>query len=362
MAGIRERIHTLAIPTPFPVGPVNVYLIEGDPLTLVDTGPLTKAARDALVGSLSELGYTLSDIEQVIVTHSHRDHVGQLQRVVGASDAPVLSHHRNLHWLVDFEVEWVRRLGFYTMYLYQAGLPEEKVSAMRDLMSHGIHLGASIQEERLQALHDGDEIRAGGVEWQVFHMPGHASGHLVMYQPEAGLIIAGDLLLATISSNPVLESPARGNSTRPRSLVEYLKSLRRLAELEASETLTGHGPPVADHRGLVNERIAMHGRRLDRIANFLVDGRRDPDPAPSVASSQSQRGTHREVEWRTPYQVCQSLFPELAEFEAFLGMSEAIAHLDVLEDEDRAVAEKRGGFFYYRARSETGDRRLETGD
>jgi glyoxylase-like metal-dependent hydrolase (beta-lactamase superfamily II) len=328
MTGLRNRIHTLAIPTPFPVGPVNVYLIEGDPLTLVDTGPHTEAAHEALLAGLSDLGYGLSDIRQIVVTHSHLDHIGQLRRVVQASDARVLSHHKSFYWLADFEVEWVRRLTFYGSYLYQAGLPDEQVAAVRELMAFGIRLGASVPEDRLRPLHHGDSIRAGGVEWSMLHTPGHASGHLAMYQPEAGIILVGDLLLAEISSNPVLESPARGESERPRSLVEYLNSLRRLAELDASQTLTGHGPPVADHRRLIAERLAMHSRRLDRIADFLADGR------------------------RTPYEVCQAVFPNLAEHDIFLGMSEVIGHLDVLEDEGRIVAEKQGGLLHYRA---TGD-------
>ncbi|RME43966.1 MAG: MBL fold metallo-hydrolase [Chloroflexi bacterium] len=340
MTDIRDRIHAFAIPTPFPVGPVNVYLIEGDPLTLVDTGPRIDAAREALHAGLSELGYTLRDIEQVVVTHSHLDHIGQLQHVTSACDAPVLSHHRNVHWLVDFEVEWVRRLTFYGMYLYQAGLPEEQVATVRELMSGGIRLGASIPEERFRPLRHGDRIQAGGVEWTVYHMPGHASGHLVLYQPEAGIILAGDLLLAEVSSNPVLESPARGESERPRSLTAYLDSLQRLAELDAARILTGHGPPITDHRRLIAERLTMHRRRLDRIAGFLAEGRRSAHDRASPAG-------------RTPFEVCRAVFPNLAERDIFLGMSEVIGHLDVLEDEGRIVAEKHGGLLFYRPR--TGD-------
>lgn len=323
MTGLRDRIHTFAVPTPFPVGPINVYLIEGDPLTLVDSGPRTEIARDTFLSGLSELGYELNDIEQIVVTHGHLDHIGQLQRLVRASDAQVLSHYRNLYWLVDFEVEWVRRLTFYGSYLCRAGLPEEQVTAVRELMSPGIRLGASISEGRLRSLHDGDEVRVGGVDWSVLHMPGHASGHIVLYQPEAGIILAGDLLLAEISSNPVLESPARGETDRPRSLVDYLDSLQRLAELDASYTLAGHGPPIHDHRELVAERLTMHRRRLDRIADFLADGR------------------------RTPYEVCQALFPDLAQHDVFLGMSEVIGHLDVLVDEGYVV-EQRDHVLYYK--------------
>lgn len=326
MTELRDRIQTFAIPTPFPVGPVNLYLIEGKPLTLVDTGPRTSTARNALLAGLSNLGYAFSDIDQIVVTHSHLDHIGQLHRLVRTSDARVLSHHKNFYWLTDFEVEWARRLAFYGSYLYQAGLPGEQLAAVGDLMSSLIRLGDSIPRERLHPLHNGDTIASGGVEWSVFHMPGHASGHIVLHQPEAGIILAGDLLLGEISSNPVLESPARGEHKRPHSLVEYLDSLQRLADLDASQILAGHGPAIADHRGLVAERVAMHRRRLNRIADFLGDG------------------------WRTPYEVCQALFPDLTEHDIFLGMSEVIGHLDVLEEKGRIVSEKRGGLLYYNVR------------
>lgn len=325
MIDIQHLVHPLAVPTPFPVGAVNLYLIEGTPLTLVDVGPRTEAAQDVLIDGLAQLGYRLSDIEQVVVTHSHLDHIGLLQGVVEASGAQVLSHHKNFYWLVDFEVEWVRRLAFYSTYLYQAGLPEEQVAEVRELMAPGVHMGASIPADRLCSLHHGEKIEAGGIEWSVLHMPGHASGHLVLYQPDARLVIAGDLLLAKISSNPVLESPARGERERPRSLVEYLDSLSRLAALDVSRLLAGHGPPILDHRGLVAERIAMHRDRLTQIVGILAEGR------------------------RTPYQVCQALFPNLAEYDIFLGMSEVIGHLDILEAEGRIVAEQRDGLWYYTA-------------
>ena len=65
VTSITSNLHQLVIPTPFPVGPVNVYLARGaaEPLTLIDTGPRTDEARTALEQSLAALGYALSDVE-----------------------------------------------------------------------------------------------------------------------------------------------------------------------------------------------------------------------------------------------------------------------------------------------------------
>ena len=77
-------IHRLAIPTPFAVGRVNTYLIEDDPLTLVDSGPNSGRALDELQGQLHEHGHSIEDIELIIVTHQHIDHIGLVEIVAVA--------------------------------------------------------------------------------------------------------------------------------------------------------------------------------------------------------------------------------------------------------------------------------------
>ena len=78
---VAKGIYQIEIPTPFAVGPVNVYLLEGDYLTLVDTGALTEEAWEALNQGIKEIGYEVKDIKQVVLTHHHVDHCGMLERV-----------------------------------------------------------------------------------------------------------------------------------------------------------------------------------------------------------------------------------------------------------------------------------------
>src|ERR687895_1630528 len=82
-------IHRLAIPTPFAVGRVNVYLIDDEPLTLVDAGPNSGTSFDALQRGIAALGHTLEDIELVILTHQHIDHLGLVAIVASHSGADV---------------------------------------------------------------------------------------------------------------------------------------------------------------------------------------------------------------------------------------------------------------------------------
>ena len=82
-------IHCLPIPTPFAVGRVNCYLIEDDPLTLVDTGPNSGKALDALERALDEHGRRIEDLERIVITHQHIDHLGLVGILADRSGAEV---------------------------------------------------------------------------------------------------------------------------------------------------------------------------------------------------------------------------------------------------------------------------------
>ena len=84
-------IHTLSIPTPFAVGRVNCYLIDDDPLTLVDTGPNSGKALDELDVALRAHGRRIDDLERIVITHQHLDHMGLVGILARRSQAEVVT-------------------------------------------------------------------------------------------------------------------------------------------------------------------------------------------------------------------------------------------------------------------------------
>lgn len=78
------RLQQLVLPTPWEVGPVQIYVVLGDPLTLIDTGVKSPASRAALEAAFDALGHGLEEVERVILTHHHGDHLGQAQSLRGA--------------------------------------------------------------------------------------------------------------------------------------------------------------------------------------------------------------------------------------------------------------------------------------
>ena len=160
----------------------------------------------------------------------------------------------------------------------------------------------------------------GSTTWRALHTPGHALGHLCFYHQESKLLLSGDHLLRDITSNPVLETPRRGVRERPRSLPDYVQSLRRVRELEIRKVLPGHGEPLYDHRALIDAILTHHAVRGALILQLLREGE------------------------RTVYELGVALFGgELPGVELFLVMSEIIGHLDILELAGKAVRVEEDG-------------------
>src|ERR1700742_3009961 len=121
------KIIPLSIPTPFYVGPVNVYLIREDPLTLIDVGPKTDEAARALREKLGSHGVKFSDVRRIVLTHAHEDHCGLAKRVRDeAQDAEVLIHDWETgHLFGRLAQEEHRQL------MLRSGVPEKVFAELR---------------------------------------------------------------------------------------------------------------------------------------------------------------------------------------------------------------------------------------
>ena len=86
---LRHDHHRLRIPTPFAVGRVNCYLLEDEPLTLIDTGANSGKGLDELEHQLAEHGRSIEELELLILTHQHIDHIGLAEIIASRSGAEV---------------------------------------------------------------------------------------------------------------------------------------------------------------------------------------------------------------------------------------------------------------------------------
>jgi glyoxylase-like metal-dependent hydrolase (beta-lactamase superfamily II) len=311
------QVHRIEVPTPFPVGPVNAYLLAGDPLTLVDAGPKTEAAQAALEVGVQAAGHRIEEIRRIVLTHGHTDHFGNARWVAGRSGAEILAHPSDRPKFAGdrWVIEHLRR------HFLAAGLPESFLESFTARMRAMRSLFDPISEYR--PLNDGDGLDLDRSRLRVLHCPGHSLGHICLYHDD-GILMAGDLLLEEISPNPIVEFDERG--IRIPTLPQYLHSLRRVLLLNCDLAHPGHGAAIANPSARIRELISHHEQRKEAIRS------------------------HLDRAGKTLLQLSQELYHGLDEVNLMLALSEVVGHLDLLMDEKRASSSRRGGVLYFTAR------------
>jgi glyoxylase-like metal-dependent hydrolase (beta-lactamase superfamily II) len=303
-------VHRLPVPTPFAVGKMNAYLIEGEQLTLVDTGPNSGRSLDVLNEQLGEHGHAIGDIELIVITHNHLDHIGLTEIVVEHSGAEVAALGGAAKRLADYEGEAERDDQLAVELMLSSGIPEEIALALQSVSSTFRAWGGPVNVTR--ELADGDVLDLGDRKLEALFRPGHSPMDTVFWDAERKLGFVGDHLLPHISSNPIIARPLDGSPGRTRSLANYLESFKKTRELpEGAILFPGHGEPIDDHRSLIDTRFASTERRKEKLLRLLADGP------------------------RSGYELAQSMWGNIAVTQAFLTLSEVIGHMDLLEAEGR---------------------------
>ena len=193
------------------------------------------------------------------------------------------------------------------------GVPDDLATVLGSLAAAFRAFGSSGNVTR--ELHDGDELQFRDRTLRVHHRPGHSPSDTVLWDSDREMLIAGDHLLAHISSNPLVSRPLSGDpdQPRPQALVQYIDSMRITREMPARLVLSGHGDPILEHAELIDERLRMHRRRAARIHQIL-------DARPLTA-----------------YEIALRMWGNVAVTQAYLTLSEVLGHLDLLVQAGQAT-------------------------
>ena len=302
------RVHTLALPNPLFEGSINAYLIEAAPLTLIDSGIGTRTCFAALEEALSRLGHAVEDIEQIVLTHKHADHIGLASRIVERSGARVYIHADDLDGLIQLDRRHEEYPALVRGRLAEWGVDQTRADSLTQALAQGPRFARQTVATPLQ---DGDRLPVGDVDLEVIHTPGHTQGSICLRYGDT--LFSGDHVLPGISPNIGASELRRSGMLR-----RYLTALDRVAALDdgGMTVLPGHGEAFTALAERCRQLAAHHAEREAKIVTILAEG----DPM-------------------TVHDVSSRLWRELPGFHLLLGAAEANAHLEKLAEEGRATVE-----------------------
>ncbi|MGO4888360.1 MBL fold metallo-hydrolase [Anaerobacillus sp. MEB173] len=302
---IYPHIYKVSLSIPVPLKAVNIYLFKGsDGWSIVDCGFHDDHSEMIWDTVFKELNIDYDDVAQIVVTHYHPDHYGAagwLQEITGAE---VLLLDKEKEYL---DLNWHDKNypSLIKQFFLEHGLPENLALAVED--EHVSRYSAvSPHPSEMTLLSEGVEIQLGNYRFKTIWSPGHTEGLMTLWSESEAIFIANDLVLPKITPNISFHPNSAVNP-----LSDFLSSLRKIRELPAEVTLTGHRETLTNLRTRVDEIIIHHDHRFEVIKNILK--------------------TNQGCNAISAYQISNDLFGHLKGIvQQRFAFSETLSHLEYL--------------------------------
>ena len=303
---IAGGIRWLRMPLPFLLGHINLWLLpDGDEWVIIDTGLGSQATRDIWVDVLTRQ-LQARPVNRILVTHLHPDHVGCAGWLAERCHAP-LWMSREEYLLCRILVEDTDKpvpseaMTFYA----QAGFPETALERYQKAFGSFGRMVSPLPQSYVR-LFDGMRIKIDGREWKVIIGRGHSVEHACLYCEEMNILISGDQILPTISSNvSVYPTEPQANP-----LADWLDSLQMLKKVLPEDVLVlpAHGKPFRGAHVRLDELDTEHQTGLQKLRELCNSPIRAIDAFPALFRSEITSGN------------------------MIMATGEAIAHLRFLEN------------------------------
>jgi glyoxylase-like metal-dependent hydrolase (beta-lactamase superfamily II) len=264
----QDRVHRLTFDVEWPPGHVACYLVAGPEPILVDAGAPGKT--DALRSVLGEYGYSIGDIDHLVVTHPHVDHVGGVPTIVETANPTV-------HAPIGLETRFAKsRDGLKTRVRRNcraAGFSGDSLESVTERAVEPLERNVELlPPESVDVwMEPGKSVSVGHLEFEGVHLPGHQADHLSYRTEIAGdrALLSGDMGIE--SFRPIVLHDRLDDGYRD-AFGAFYRALDRMVTLDVDLVYPGHGPVHDDLPGAIERDRASLDARLDRIAELVADG------------------------------------------------------------------------------------------
>jgi glyoxylase-like metal-dependent hydrolase (beta-lactamase superfamily II) len=313
---ILNGVHQIKTPAPGSASwSTNVYAIEGDDgHILVDCGWDSQESLWAVQEGIRAANLKLRDIKKVVITHIHPDHYGLSTKIKQICGAQVAMHRLDADFIFPRYKDFDDLIKKTEELLRQNGVPKDELSQLTEA---SLWMNKYVTPDSPEVmLEDGDIISNDSFKFEVLWTPGHSLGHICLYERDKKFILTGDHILYDTTPR-VGFNPQSGDNP----LSDYVASLKKLESLKVHFILPGHGP-VFNALGLRIAKILQHHEEKKRaIMNSMRNGLQT---AYSIA---------QQIPWMV--NGGSIAFRDLADWDKRMAITETIAHLKLLVEEDK---------------------------
>ncbi|PYE56440.1 MBL fold metallo-hydrolase [Deinococcus yavapaiensis] len=317
---VLDSLYALDVPIPYPMRTVTVLIDTASPVTMIDSALHTPDAIEAIESGLAELGLHWPDVERLIVTHHHPDHYGLAGLVEERSGAVVQMLDLDISRGARYWAMWESWLPGHVKHFVDHGTTPDVLETLES--DSRTSRARVLPATRLAPLREGETGRLANRDWTVLWLPGHADGHLGLWNADEDLLIAGDAILPRISPNVGLYG-----YSRPDPLGDYFETLAKIRALNPARAVVGHhGPLMTGVAERAAQLTAHHEERLDLVRRELAERP------------------------RTAFDLSFAMFTrELGAGGRRFALAETLAHVEYLRLRGELAREWQGGAWVYRS-------------
>jgi glyoxylase-like metal-dependent hydrolase (beta-lactamase superfamily II) len=240
-------------------------------------------------------------------------------RLKKMSGAELFVHELDRDIVERFSEGTSRFIERYKEFMLKNGLPKNIYEVLMEFSQFAGTFGESVKVDTV--LKDGDVLRINGDRMEVIHTPGHSSGSVCFYLPHSRILFSGDTILRDVTPNPFYGGEFKNAQM---GLIHFLASLDKLKPLAIDKIYPGHGEELDSQKAIIEMLEQHHSMRKSHIEKIMG------------------------AEALNAYQITERLFGELPLTEVWLGLTEVMAHLELLVAEGRAECVELEGIYYYR--------------